>query len=274
MPGGSTPVALPGGNCTITTGCFVYPTYLTKQGKINNVLLSQTITLGLNGRWENGKLLLFHIESGWLTTQKMTGCGTDATVVTTCGSSTVTSIKMNQNVVDYLGANNSVQDLLNLANAVLGGTLTPGVNGVPSYSDINDAVDVINESFDEGRRFLDYYADKQTCEQLFPAPAITQVSNTAPTAEKIAASVVVTAYPNPYTDKVNFVIDSKISGHGSLQVYNMMGQKLRTVFQGFIVAGKQYYTLSLPTQQRTNLVYILRVGEKQVTGKLLHLKNY
>src|SRR5205814_5349736 len=33
MPGGSTPVALPGGNCTITTGCFVYPTYLTKQGK-------------------------------------------------------------------------------------------------------------------------------------------------------------------------------------------------------------------------------------------------
>ncbi|TMI88206.1 MAG: hypothetical protein E6H06_19265, partial [Bacteroidetes bacterium] len=79
MPGGSTPAALPVGNCTITTGCFIYPAYLTKQGKINNVLLSQTITLGLNARWEGGKLLLFHIESGWLTTQKMTGCGSDAT---------------------------------------------------------------------------------------------------------------------------------------------------------------------------------------------------
>jgi hypothetical protein len=274
MPGGSTPTALPSGNCTITTGCFVYPTYLTKQGKINNVLLSQTITLGLNGRWENGKLLLFHIESGWLTTQEMTGCGSDATVVTTCSGNTVVSIKMNQKVVDYLGANNTVQDLLNLANAVLGGTLTPGVNGVPSYSDINDAVDAINEAFDEGRRFLDYYPEKQTCEQLFPAPAVTQASITASMPETTASSLAVTAYPNPYTDKVNFVIDSKISGQGSLQVYNMMGQKLKTVFQGFIVAGKQTFALSLPTQQRANLVYILRVGNKQVTGKLLQLRNY
>jgi hypothetical protein len=30
-----------------TTGCFISPAYLTKQGKINNVLLSQTITLDL-----------------------------------------------------------------------------------------------------------------------------------------------------------------------------------------------------------------------------------
>jgi hypothetical protein len=49
LPGGSTPVALPFGNCTITDNtCFKYPVYLTKQGKINNILLSQTITLTLN----------------------------------------------------------------------------------------------------------------------------------------------------------------------------------------------------------------------------------
>jgi hypothetical protein len=274
LPGGNTPTGLPAGNCTITTGCFVSPVYLTKQGKINNVLLSQTITLGLNTRWEGGKLLLFHIESGWLTTQKMTGCGSDATVVTTCGNNTLTSIKMNQNVVDYLGGNNTVQDLLNLANAVLGGTLTPGINGVPSYSDINDAVDAINQSFDEGRRFLDYYSEKQTCEILFPAPLITQISTSALKTESIATSALtVTAYPNPYTDKVNFTVDSKLSGYGSLQVYNMMGQKLKTVYQGYILAGKQNFTLSLPTQQRSNLVYILRVGNKQIAGKLLQLNK-
>jgi len=54
----------------------------------------------------------------------------------------------------------------------------------------------------------------------------------------------------------------------------MMGQKLKTVFQGFITAGKQNFTFSLPTQQRANLIYILRVGDKQVTGKLLQLKSY
>jgi hypothetical protein len=152
---------------------------------------------------------------------------------------------MNQNVVDYLGANNTVQDLLNLANAVLGGTLKPGVNGAPSYSDVNDAVDAINKSFDEGRRFLDYYPEKQTCELLFPAPTITQVSTTALKTESTTESALaVTAYANPYTDKVNFTVESKLSGYGSLQVYNMMGQKLKTVYQGYIMAGRQNFTLT------------------------------
>jgi PKD domain-containing protein/Ig-like domain-containing protein len=278
MPGGSTPTALPAGQCTITTGCFVSPTYLTKQGKINNVLLSQTITLGLNARWENGKLLLFHIESGWLTTQAMIGCGPDAQPVTTCGNNTVKSILMNQNVINYLGANNSVQDLLNLANGVLGGTLTPGVNGVPSYADVNDAVDAINQAFDEGRRFLDFYANKQTCDSLFPAPiapVITQVSRTALMSEgSTPSALAVTAYPNPYSDKVNFVIETKTAGQGSLEVYNMMGQKIKTVFRGFVVAGRQNFTLSLPMHQRGNLVYVFRIADKQITGKLLQLKSY
>jgi hypothetical protein len=181
---------------------------------------------------------------------------------------------MNQNVINYLGANNSIQDLLNLANGVLGGTLTPGANGVPSYADVNDAVDAINQAFDEGRRFLDFYANKQTCDSLFPAPVITQASRTASMPETVSASLAVTAYPNPYSDKVNFVIDTKTAGQGSLEVYNMMGQKIKTVFRGFVVAGRQNFTLSLPMHQRGNLVYVFRIADKQITGKLLQLKSY
>lgn len=282
LPGGNTPTYLPGGNCSVSASpaCFTYPNYLTKQGKINNVLLSQTITLGLNARWENGKLLLFHIESGWLTTQKMTGCGGTATPVTTCSDNTVTSIKMNQNVVNYLGDNNTVKDLLDLANGVLGGTLVPGQNGVPSYADVNDAVDAINKSFDEGRRFLDYYSEKQTCEMLFPSPSIIvssfsagKESNQSQLALTAAKGVSVTAYPNPYTDKVNFTVESDVSGQGALQVYNMVGQKIKTVYQGFITRGSQNFTLTLPAQQRANLIYVLTVGDNQVTGKLLQLKQ-
>lgn len=281
LPGGNTPTYLPAGNCSVSANpsCFTYPNYLTKQGKINNVLLSQTITLGLNARWENGKLLLFHIESGWLTTQKMSGCGGTATPVTTCSDNTVTSIKMNQNVVNYLGDNNTVKDLLDLANGVLGGTLIPGQNGVPSYADVNDAVDAINKSFDEGRRFLDYYSEKQTCEMLFPSSSIIVSSFSAgreSTQSGLALTTVegvsVTAYPNPYTDKINFTVESNVSGQGALQVYNMMGQKIKTVYQGFITSGQQNFTLTLPAQQRANLIYVLTVGDKQITGKLLQLK--
>ncbi|HKB45618.1 MAG TPA: T9SS type A sorting domain-containing protein [Chitinophagaceae bacterium] len=269
---------LPGGNCDITTGCFTYPVYLTKQGKINNVLLSQTITLGLNTRWEGGKLLLFHIESGWLTTQKMKGCGADAVLVTDCSDGgTVSSIKMNQHVVDYLGSSATVNDLLKLANDILGGTLTPGINSVPSYSDVNDAVDAINQSFDEGRRFLDYFSVKQTCEILFPAPIILLADPTITVAAKPSvsvSSVTVTAYPNPYTDNVSFVIESKQTGQGSLEVYNMSGQKVKTIFQGHISVGTQRFSLNLPAQQRSNLFYLFRVGDQKVAGKLLHIYNH
>ncbi|MGZ4011515.1 MAG: PKD domain-containing protein [Flavisolibacter sp.] len=280
LPGGSTPVALPVGNCTITDNtCFKYPAYLTKQGKINNVLLSQTITLMLNTRWDGGRLLLFQLQSGWLTTQKLTGCGDSTVVVTQCSDGVVSSIKMNQNVLNYLGANNMVQDLLNLANGVLGGTLIPGQNGVPSYSDVNDAIDAINQSFDEGRRFLAYYPNKQTCDSLFPAAStiVTTFGTSRETTQSqtIAASkgVSVTAYPNPYTDKVSFTIESDVAGYGSLQVYNLMGQKVKTVYEGFMSAGKQNFTMTLPVQQRANLVYIFTVGNKQVTGKLLQLRK-
>ena len=64
-----------------------------------------------------------------------------------------------------------------------------------------------------------------------------------------------------------------MSGYGSLQVYNLMGQKVKTVYEGYMSAGKQYFTLTLPVQQRANLVYIFTVGGKQVTGKLLQLRK-
>jgi len=53
----------------------------------------------------------------------------------------------------------------------------------------------------------------------------------------------------------------------------MMGQRLKTVYQGYILVGKQNFVLTLPTRQGANLVYILRVGNKHIAGKLLQLNK-
>jgi hypothetical protein len=82
----------------------------------------------------------------------------------------------------------------------------------------------------------------------------------------------VTAYPNPFTGKVKFVVTSAIAGKGSLEVYNMLGQKVKSVYQGNIIAGNQTFELNLPSSARSNLIYVLTVGDKRITGKLLHLK--
>jgi hypothetical protein len=185
---------------------------------------------------------------------------------------------MNQNVVDYLGSNGTVGDLLQLANDVLGGTKTPGINGVPSYADVNEAVDCINKSFDEGRRFLNYFDTYKTCEILFPAPALptgttsittTTVTNTASSSKEISM-VTVTAYPNPFSDNISFEIEAKQSGKAILEVYSMTGQKLKTVYNGNINPGKLRFSMTVPAQQRSMLFYVFRMGEQKISGKLLY----
>ncbi|HEY5773181.1 MAG TPA: T9SS type A sorting domain-containing protein, partial [Chitinophagaceae bacterium] len=271
LPGGSGATALPAGNCIITTGCFVSPTYLTSGGKINNGLLSQTITLALNARWNNGALLLFPIRSGYLTTQEMNGCYPNTTPSEGCD---IFSERINQNVVNYLGANATIADLLQLANDVLGGTKTPGVNGVPSYSDISGAANSITMAFHDGRRFLNYFETQQGCELLTGSSEIeTTARNTTTStmAEREVSNIVtVTAYPNPFSDNINFQIETKQSGQGVLEVYNMTGQKVKTVFSGYMNAGRQRFSMTVPAGQTSVLLYVFTMGNQRITGKLLH----
>ena len=83
----------------------------------------------------------------------------------------------------------------------------------------------------------------------------------------------VKTYPNPFSDKVKFVVTSSTAGRGSLDVYDMMGRRVKTVYQGFISAGAQSFELSLPTQQIANLVYVLRIGDKKLSGKILQINQ-
>jgi hypothetical protein len=78
-------------------------------------------------------------------------------------------------------------------------------------------------------------------------------------------------YVYPYTDKIKFVIQSPVSGQATLDVFNMLGQKIKTVFQGQVVAGiGQSVEYIVPKVNTGNLMYILRVGDHKATGKLIH----
>ena len=52
---------------------------------------------------------------------------------------------------------------------------------------------------------------------------------------KLAApSTKVLAAPNPFNDRIRFTLESAVSGRGYLELYNMMGQKVATVLQGYV----------------------------------------
>jgi hypothetical protein len=99
-------------------------------------------------------------------------------------------------------------------------------------------------------------------------------NRTSPATEEVVASpTTVKAYPNPFSDRIKFMVTSSVAGNGNLEVYNMMGQKIKTVYQGYITKGTQTFELSLPKQNVGNLVYVLRIGDKKMTGKILQLNQ-
>jgi hypothetical protein len=187
-------------------------------------------------------------------------CATDPTSISSLQLTTSAGLKTWINT-----GTKTVNDLLNLAsNALGGGALPAGV----TLSDINNAVDVINKSFDAGRYFLGYFPSAKSCANQ-PAPKPVSLQN----AELKVTELTVSTYPNPYTDKVKFNIVSPVSGNASLDVYNMMGQKVANVYQGFLQAGRgQVVDYSVPTAAKGSLIYTLKVGDKQVNGKVIHLK--
>jgi len=114
--------------------------------------------------------------------------------------------------------------------------------------------------------------DNYTTNSCPPAIAGSQSSSTIQAVIKEPQTKVLAA-PNPFNDRVRFTLESAVSGKGSLELYNMLGQKVSTVFQGYIQKGQvQTVEFSVAGTQRGSLIYVFRVGDQRTSGKLIGLK--
>jgi hypothetical protein len=259
MPGGGTAAQLKvaGGVPLSTANGSVFKTnYLTSKGKINNVLLAQTITLALNIRYD-GTLAGTEVPTGSFTTYARESCPDGAPVYGTEQTFTIPT-----SVSTYLGAGATVDDLLDLANAVLNGGNQTANSATVTPGDVNNAVDAINRGFDKCRTT-----------EVPPIPELILRMAPRPGAISDANSISVNAYPNPFSDVVKFTINSKISGKAELNVFNVLGQRISTVYSGFVQANRsQVVEYRVPSTQQ-NLIYIMQVGNGQVTGKLQRVQK-
>ena len=83
----------------------------------------------------------------------------------------------------------------------------------------------------------------------------------------------VNATPNPYTEKIRFDLVSGVSGYGTLELFNTVGQRVGIVYQGFIQAGRPLVReYSVSKGSKSTMIYVFKVGDQKVTGKLLNLK--
>ena len=159
LPGGGSSYALSlGANKEITA----LPASYLKKGNINNTLLAQTITLGLN-LGIDGTLGDFVLHSGKLATAApQGGCGSKIPMPRSCSYDVYTPTINEYKYFDIPAfvEGKTIHDLYVMANNALGGgTLPSGV----SMSSLANAVDVINNAFDGCRISMGYDQTPLTC---------------------------------------------------------------------------------------------------------------
>ncbi len=80
-------------------------------------------------------------------------------------------------------------------------------------------------------------------------------------------------YPNPFNPTTNISYTLKESGQASLQIYNLLGQLVMTVDQGFRQAGQTYkFSINMDNLSSGIYFYTLREGSNLLTRKMVLLK--
>jgi predicted esterase len=86
----------------------------------------------------------------------------------------------------------------------------------------------------------------------------------------IPPKVELTVYPNPYLSMVYFNITTSISGTGSLEFYNILGEELGIIEETQFRAGvPQTITVPMTIGHNQPVVYVFRIGGKKVQGTLV-----
>jgi hypothetical protein len=188
LPGGGPSAMLTGNSFNCEANGF--PTF--KDGRIRNILLAQTITLGLNLRLDEdlGDLLLSDLPFGNY-----------------------------QYFIDHLGANATIADLYAEVNLVLSGTNQYGLN----LGSLEKGVTLINDKFDE-------------CQPLYPDKSV--IASQGFLAEDFSEIAI---YPNPVAAQATIEFTVQNTDYTTIEIYNMLGSKVQTLYQGYTVAGETNY---------------------------------
>ena len=216
-----------------------------RRGAIKNNLLSQTMTLYFNLHADKS-LSSYQLEETFYTASTL-DCGSEE-----YDETSIQMFKISSDVISYLELNDmaTVQGLFELANRALGGNYI----GSLSYSSITDAVDTINNGFDECRVLLP--------ESVYDS-VVQGLDNDKP---------IFSAYPIPFIDTINIRYEIDGATEATIQVFDLQGRlvksivdkdiyyhKVKTLDLDYKIFANQMYFIKVNTNNRSTLLKIISV---------------
>ncbi|WP_431244707.1 T9SS type A sorting domain-containing protein [Flavobacterium sp. P21] len=275
LPGGGPSKVLANGNPHISA----LPASYLKKGTIDNTLLAQTITLGLNLGIDS-ELSKFKLQAGILAVaQPEGGCGSKTPKVRSCNPDGTVSNEYKyytipNNVVSKLAGDKTVGDLFSLANQALGGGNTYGL----SLSDIASLVDLINNAFDECRISMGYNIQPLACTAT-QGSIVTQTPTTTETAvvesnAKESKKPSFDAYPVPFKDNITIRYNFDYASDVKIELFDLSGKLLasETDTNSYLV---KEYNFNIDFYVGKSQVYILQIttSKGSSTKKIISASN-
>jgi hypothetical protein len=282
LPAGGSAGALPdiGDDTLVSPACQTTPAIpLNSQGNFNNILLGQTIALGLNLRFDT-ELGDFELEKQFCTQGSLPGpdglFGTNDDVPDP--NSPIQSFTIPNAVITALanlGLSNDVEGLFELANRALAGQATGGATA----TQISQAVDSINRGFDKCRFLAPcplgiVAGGRGTLETLsaFGIQPAEAASLVGPAQYELGQS-----HPNPFNPHTQITMSFPEATSWSLDIYNVSGQLVRT-FDGQ-VDGASYVPIVWDGRNRAGepvapgvYLYRMQAGPFSATKKMILIK--
>jgi hypothetical protein len=225
-----------------------------QKGRIDNLLLSQAISLWFNLR-TSSSLGSLSLVNDTLLTRAQTTCGSGI------GTGPLYKFGLPHSIIVYLnsgfGYTNDVNGLFHLANDVLG-----GVNNAVTAADIQTAVSAINVAFDGCRILIGTLP-------YIPATITTKVNNQKP-AETVVTALAVQAYPNPYSKDFHLEIKTPESGEAMIEFFDVRGAKLYQLSK-YLHANEINVVPYIGTLHPGPIFYRVSIGLKKKAGIILHM---
>jgi hypothetical protein len=256
LPGGGPAAAYPGTKDGLTAS------------SPKNILLAQTMTLGLNlglngGLTAPGSLGQFTLQTGMLYTIPSSDCGVTGSGEGQCFAFDVDGLP-NLNGIPGI----QVEDIWKAANLAL--------KGAPeaaswSKSKLAGAAGSVNEAFDECR--VERGWDRRECSddvtKINPESLLLTESFEAVNSAN-AKSLTVKAFPNPFKDRVTIQFTSPVSGKAVVEIFDMTGRRLEMINKGQVIAGRvNTVDYTVPATNRNSIIYKVTVDKFSVNGRLI-----
>uniref|UniRef100_UPI00321782C3 T9SS type A sorting domain-containing protein n=1 Tax=uncultured Draconibacterium sp. TaxID=1573823 RepID=UPI00321782C3 len=81
-------------------------------------------------------------------------------------------------------------------------------------------------------------------------------------------------YPNPFNEQARFEFVSPVATQAKIDIYNMAGQMVKTIFDGYVEENTTYHAGFSPETQVSGLYfYKMQLGDQVYNGKLVYKKE-